>query len=467
MRFHIFGSRTGHRAAALAGRRLLAAMLAALMIVAPVRAQAAGIIHDAEIESLMRDYAAPIFKAAGVGTHNINIHLIGSPVFNAFVIDGSNMFFFTGTLMRSETPNQLIGIIAHETGHIQGKHLARLRNVASQARAAALMLQVLGLLAIGAGAASGAGSNLGDAGTAIAIGGQSIVQRSFLAYQQTEESSADQAAVAYLNATGQSIRGMLETFQRFIDESAGSLSRANPYLQSHPLPQQRIAQLRELAKNSPYFDVTDPPELQLRHDLMRAKLSGFLEPPRTVFNRYPNSDRSLPARYARTIASYFEGGLAPFLPKAEDLITSMPNNPYFHELKGFFLFRSGKATEAVGPFRKAVELAPQEGQIRVQLAQALLAVDARSNATEAIQHLRKALATESKNPVAYRQLAMAYGAVGRIGDADLASAHAYLYEGQVAQAKAMAARAKDKLPPSSNGWLQADDILAFNPPEKK
>ncbi|MGE3627351.1 MAG: M48 family metalloprotease [Hyphomicrobiales bacterium] len=466
MRLLRFASTLGHGAAADAGRRLLAALLCALMIVAPVRAQAAGIIHDAEIESLMRDYAAPIFKAAGVGNHNINIHLIGSPVFNAFVIDGSNMFFFTGTLMKADTPNQVIGIIAHETGHIQGKHLSRLRIAASQARAAALMLQVLGLLAIGAGAAAGAGSDLSEAGTAIAVGGQSMVQRSFLAYQQSEESSADQAAVAYLNATGQSMRGMLETFQRFIDESMGSLSRANPYLQSHPLPQQRIAQLRELAKNSPYFDVMDPPELQLRHDLMRAKLSGFLEPPRTVFNKYPSSDKSLPARYARTIATYFDGGLPPFLPRVDDLIAAMPNNPFFHELKGFFLFRSGKADQAVGPFRKAVELAPKEGQIRVQLAQALLATDARGNATEAIQNLRQAMATESKNPIAYRQLAMAYGAVGRIGDADLASAHAYLYEGRVEQAKAMATRAKEKLSPSSNGWLQADDIIAFIPPKK-
>ncbi|MEC9367600.1 MAG: M48 family metalloprotease, partial [Pseudomonadota bacterium] len=301
-------------------RGAFAAIMVLAMTAIPARAQ--GIIHDAEIETLMRDYATPIFKAAGVGQHNIKIHLIGSPAFNAFVIDGSNMFFFTGTLMRARTPNQLIGIIAHETGHIQGKHLARLRDVASQAKAAALMLQVLGVLAIGAGVASGAGSDLSAAGSGVLLGGQSILQRSFLAYQQTEESSADQAAVAYLNATGQSTKGMLDTFQQFIDEGGGALRNANPYLQSHPLPQQRIAQLRELAAKSPHFDAVDPPELQLRHDLMRAKLSGFLEPPRTVFNRFPRSDQSLPARYARTIATYFDGGLNPFLPPVEGLIAA-------------------------------------------------------------------------------------------------------------------------------------------------
>ena len=83
----------------------------------------------------------------------------------------------------------------------------------------------------------------------------------------------------------------------------------DPYLQTHPMPPQRVAALEAIARASPYWNVKDPPALQLRHDLMRAKLSGFLESQGTVLRRYPLSDHSLPARYARAIATYRHGDL--------------------------------------------------------------------------------------------------------------------------------------------------------------
>lgn len=444
----------------------LALTLMLCVLTAARPALAAGMIRDAEIEGLIRDYATPILRAAGLGRQNIKIHLVNDNSFNAFVVDGQNMFMHVGALLRSDTPNQVIGVLAHETGHIAGGHLSRLRQVVSQARSATLMLRILGIAAIAAGAATGAGSDAGKAGAAILFGGESMAMRSILAYQRAEESAADQAAVSYLNATKQSAKGMLDTFAYFADQGLASVRYVDPYIQSHPMPQQRIAQLRDLARKSPYFDKRDPPELQARHDMMRAKISGFLENPQTVFNKYPKSMQTLPARYARTIALYRQSGLPSFLPQIDALLAEQPDNPYFLEVKGQFLFKSGKPKEAIAPLRRAVSLAPDEGLIRILLAQSLLAEGSNATLDEAIDHLRRALVQENTSATGFRQLANAYARKRQVADAELASAHAYLYEGNLKLAKQQADRARAKFKRGSPSWIKADDIVSFKPPEQ-
>jgi predicted Zn-dependent protease len=238
----------------------------AAALVTTTSAQAQGLVRDAETESLIRLYAKPIFDVAGLGSQGIRIHIVNDRHFNAFVVDGRNMFMHAGTLMNAKTPNQVIGVIAHETGHITGGHLARLRTQVSRAKSAALMLQLLGLAAMAGGALAGA-PGLGQAGMGAAFGGTDAAMRTLLAYRQNEESSADQAAITFLNATKQSGRGMIENFEFMASKLAG-VQGINPYLQSHPMPQQRLTHLRDLVASSPYYNNVDPPELQFRHDLM-------------------------------------------------------------------------------------------------------------------------------------------------------------------------------------------------------
>ncbi len=445
----------------------------AAVLVSSTTADAAGLIRDAETEALIRTYAKPIFDAAGLGSQAIEIHIVNDRSFNAFVVDGHNMFIHAGTLMQAKTPNEVIGVIAHESGHIVGGHLARLRAQLSRAKSAALMLQLLGLAAMAAGAFGGA-PGLGQAGMGVAYGGTDAAMRSVLAYRQNEESSADQAGVRFLNATHQSGRGMLDTFENMSKNLLG-VEGINPYLQTHPLPHQRLVQLRELVTSSPYYNAVDPPELQFRHDLVKAKLYGFLDPPDVLFNRYPQSDQSVPAQYARAIATYRKSGVKAALPLIDALIAGQPNWPYFYEIKGQFLFESGFAAAAVAPLRQAVALAPNEPLIRVMLGQALLGTNDPKLVDEAITDLRTALAREDSSSMGYRQLAAAYGlkadmakAPGAkqqfLAQAELASAEAYFYEGQLRLAKQQAKRAKAGFPDGTPNWLKADDILAFEVP---
>lgn len=458
-----------------APRRLRAGFVGGLAaaLISSTSADAAGLIRDAETESLIRLYAKPIFSAAGLGSQGIRIHIVNDRSFNAFVVDGHNMFMHAGTLMNAKTPNQVIGVIAHESGHITGGHLARLRTQISRAKSAALMLQLLGLAAMVGGVVAGA-PGVGQLGLGAAYGGTDAAMRTVLAYRQNEESSADQAAITFLNATKQSARGMIETFEFMASKLIG-VQGINPYLQSHPMPQQRLVQLRELVTSSPYYDKADPPELQFRHDLMKAKLFGFLDEPETVFNRYPQTDDSLPALYARAIATYRQSGVKVAMPQLDALIAAKPDWPYFYEIKGQFLFESGRPADAVAPLREAVKLSPDEPLLRVMLGQVLLGANDKKLVDEAITNLRTALAREDNSAMGYRQLAAAYArkaeaaqAAGAkkqyMAQAELASAEAYFYEGQLKHAKQQAKRAKAGFIDGTPNWIRADDILAFEVP---
>jgi predicted Zn-dependent protease len=423
------------------------------------------IVRDAETEQLLREYVMPIFRAAGINAKAGQIVLINNRAFNAFVASGQKIFINVGALMDAETPNEIIGVLAHETGHIQGGHLARLRQELTKAK----ILSAIGMLA-GAGAmvgASRAGDQVGGGGTGAMgtfAGSQELVARSLLAYQRTEEQAADQAAVRYLNATGQSAGGMLKTFRRFNDAAIFRSNLLDPYLVSHPLPTERIAQLETLAKKSPHFAKKDSPALQARHDLMRAKLFGFIERPETVGRRYPLRDVSAPARYARAVQAYRSGRLSEALSNIDGLIREQPNNPYFWELKGQALLESGRAREAVEPLRRSVSLAPGAVPIRAMLGHALVAANEPRLLDEAIRELSNASTRDPEYGEAFQHLATAYGRKGNIGMAELASAQAFFNAGDLKNAQTQASRAMQKLPQGSPGYLKAEDIFNYRPP---
>ncbi len=439
---------------------LLSLVLLTSSITASVSASAAGIIRDAETENLIRDYGKPIFRAAGLSTQNIAIHIINDKNFNAFVVDGRNMFIHMGAIMQSQTPNQLIGVMAHEAGHIAGGHLSRLRAHAAKAQTLDLMLKILGGALLIAGGAGG-NADLGKAGQGIFSGSSYQTFRSVNQYRQTEEYAADQAGLSYLNRTKQSAKGMIETFEYFASQAIGSLKYSDPYVLSHPLPRQRINQLKQKAERSPYYNKKDPPELLLRHNMVRAKLIAFTSGPNYVFNRYGNNDKSLPARYARTIATFRSVGLKAFLPQINQLIAEYPKNPYFHELKGQFLLESGNAKASIAPLKKSIALEPENAIIRIMLAQALSQIPNSNHTNEIIRHLKVALVKETRSAIGYRLMATAYAQKKNIALAELASAQAYFYEGKLKLAKNQAARAKLKLKKGSPHWIQADDITSF------
>jgi len=417
------------------------------------------VIRDTEIEQLLRDYATPILKAAGLSKQSIKVVVLGDRTFNAFVMDGRHIFINAGALFDAKTPNEIIGVFAHETGHLAGGHMMKLREQLATAQTASIIAMLAGVGAMVAGARSGSG----DVGMAAIMAPQAAIQRTLLSYVRTQEDQADHAGVKFLTATGQSPRGMVDLFTRLANESLFNTRFIDPYMQSHPLPADRVAALAALAKASPYWDHKDSPELQQRHDMMRAKLSGFMDRPDTVARRYPLGDHSLPARYARAISAYRHSDLRQALVLIDDLIQAQPNNPYFYELKGQALLEGGKPAEAVPALRHAAQLSNNAPLIGIMLAQALIGTNNKATAEEASELLRFAISREPDVPEAYSQLAMAYGRKGDLANADLASAQAAFSRGDIKTARQLASRAKTRLPVGSPGWVRADDIVNVKP----
>jgi predicted Zn-dependent protease len=449
--------------------KLTALATAAALILAPVSAHAEEqkgppVLRDAETEQLLRDYTRPILRAAGLEKQNIQAVIINDGVFNAFVADGRRIFVNYGAIMQSETPNQLIGVLAHETGHLAGGHLAKMREQIAHAQTQMIIAMLLGAGAMAAGSMSGnSNGGMANAGAAMVSAPQELIRRSLLSYQRQQEENADRAGVKFLTATNQSAKGMYETFKRFTNESLFAAHNSDPYVQSHPMPVERVAALAEIARTSPYWEKKDDAALQKRHDMVRAKISAFMERQDTVYRRYPLSDTSLPARYAHAIATYRHGDLRNALAQIDALIQAEPNNPYFYELRGQALLEGGKPAEAIAPLRRAVQLSNNAPLIEMLLGQALVGSDNKAYTEEAIAILRAAVSRETEAPLGYMQLAMAYGRKGDYAEADLASAQAAYLRGDNKTARDLASRAKTRFAVGTPGWVKADDIVTARP----
>lgn len=436
------------------GRWIQCVALAALLTLSNAGlsfAQGRSLIRDAEIEATIRDFAAPLFQAAGLVPDAIDIYIIKDDSLNAFVAGGQNLFIHTGLLMRTKDPLELIGVIAHETGHISGGHLARTSDALSSASTTALVATILGL-----GAAVAAGN--AGAGAAIALGGSNLAERSFLEYSRTQESSADQAGLTFLEQTGQSAEGLVEFLHTLAGQELLSPARRDPYLNTHPLTRDRIASVEAHVERSKFRDTPATADQIARHARMVAKLYGFIKPPAQTFRKYPETDTSLPARYARAIA-YYE---IPDLPKALELtralIKDYPDDPYFNELEGQILFENGRPAEALPAYETAHRLAPKSGQIEVLLSRNLLALNDPKADQKALQHMESAIRTENDWSSAWRELAIAYGRVGRLGDSSLALAEEALIDRRWRDAEGQAKRAQGLLPKGSPAALRALDI---------
>jgi predicted Zn-dependent protease len=452
------------RAASIAAVYAVSTSLAA---VSPAAAQGISFIRDAEIENLLKNYSRPIFKAAGLGSQNITMRIVRHESFNAFVVDGRHVYINSGTLVQAKTPNEVIGVIAHETGHITGGHMAALRGRIARDKTKSLLITILGIGLLVGGAVSGGDSarEAGSAGTGLMLGGNDILMRSLLSERRAQESAADQAGLGYLEATRQSGRGMLLTFENFAQQEYVSATYQDPFVRSHPVATERLARLRENVAKSPYANVKDSPQLQLRHDLIRAKISGYLDRSQVVGNAYPRNDNSLPARYARAIANNCSGKCTNAIGEVDALIREKPDNPYFWELKGNLYYWNGKYAQSVPPLRKALQLAGGgEPLMQAELAQSLLATEDASKLDEAIALLRRSIVLDDGYSTAHHQLAKALYKKGFYPQADLAAAQAHFVEGNVKQAQIFAKRALAKLPRGSPEWIRAEDIVNYKTP---
>ena len=428
----------------------LAACALLLGTVNPANARGISLIRDAEIEHNIHQIAAPLFAAAGLDASAVRIHLVNDRALNAFVAGGQRIFINTGLLLTVENASEISGVIAHETGHISGGHLARTHDAIRDASAASILSTVLG--------AAVALGGQGRAGSAIIAGGQTVAQRNFLKYTRTQESAADQAAVKFLAAVDMTAEGLYVFLDRIGDQEALARSRQDPYVRSHPLTRDRLRFLRNQIERSRASGTSPEPLTKAELVRMQAKIRGFLESPQKALRRYPESDHSVPAKYARAAALHRLGRTDEALREANDLVAYKPNDAFFNELKGQILFESGRVRQAVSPYQTAVEIRTNSPLLRLGLAQAQIATDDPSLLPKAVKHLEEATRRDKRIPLAWRQLAIALGRNGDIGKSSLASAEYNLLIGHPRDSARFAAKAENLLSPGTPSHLRAQDL---------
>jgi predicted Zn-dependent protease len=430
-----------------------------------VRAQTAGaagalpgLVRDTEIEEILHRDCDPVFAAAGLNPKETRIDVIQGEM-NAVTFSGREMGITTDLILRADTPNEIIGVMAHETGHAAGGHTVRGQGEMQHAAMVPFLLTLgLGVLAAVAGAPG--------AGAALATSSQYFATLGALGYSREQEARADQAAITYLNRAHESARGVVDFFDNFRYEEVFEEARRFPYFQSHPISSERIELMRRRAEEQPDYNKVDGPAAVAEHAIMKAKLFGFIQPPQQTFVTYKENDLSFPARYARAIAYYKETETEKAISLIDGLLHDYPDNPYLWELKGQVYFEAGRAPEAEKAHRRSVELKPGAPLLQINLAQAILAQEDGKRADEAIAHLRLALAREGDNAIAWEQMAQAYDAKGEGGDARLAAAEARYAIGDMTQARVFALRARELLSRDTPEWRRATDIILTSNPTR-
>ena len=411
-------------------------------------AHAASLIRDTETEAVVRKIADPIFAAARLDPDSIDIYLINDPKLNAFVAGGQNLFINTGLILHADKPEELAGVIAHETGHIAGGHLSRM----AQAQQKAGIPLVAGMLLGAAAAVAGAP----ELGTALMAGGATVGQRGLLKFSRAQEQAADQAAVTYLGAMHMSPEGLLEFFHVLDTENLRISADGNEYLRTHPLTQDRITFLQEQVAKSPYNDRKTAPALVAAYQRVAAKLDGFLNDPAQVIDRR-RSD-SVPDRYARAIAYY----RVPEVPKAlalmDGLIKDYPNDPYFYEMKAQILFENGRIEESIPPGREALRYRPDSALIRLALARSLLETGDDKDVPEAAALLREVVRLEPDSPGAWRFLGVAEGRLGNEGASAMALTEQAVLVGNRKDAQLYLRRAEQYVGPDNPDFLRLQDL---------
>ncbi len=429
----------------------------------PVLAQDISLIRDTEIERVMRGYEEPILVAAGIDPNTVKLYLVDDSSINAFATqspiagDEEDIFVNTGTFLQLKTPNQIIGILAHETGHIAGGHMLRSEAAIRKASIPMLIGLVVGIAAMAAGA--------GSAGMGAIMMGQEAGLSNFLQFSRAQEATADQMGQKFLLKTHQSGNGMVEVFEKFADESARAGAYNHDFISDHPADRERVDLLQREADASPYRDKPDSPETVREFHMIQAKLAGYLSRPDDVLQRYPLTDQSEEAHYARAMAYFRQPDLKLAQEEINTLIKQEPNNPYFWEVLGQIHVDMGQPQKGVAPYQKSVDLMPSAPLLRIDLAAAQLATENPAFTKPALENLKAALDQDNTNTFGWYEMAQAYSDAGNKPMADLSTAELHYQGGDMVGAVHFAGVASKVLPKGSTDWQRANDILAAAGPQ--
>ncbi len=409
------------------------------------------VLSDTEIGATLNAYARPLLQAGGLQPGSVAINMVVDDSMNAFATQGNNIYFHTGLLLRAKNANEVIGVMAHEIGHIAGGHVVMVASDTAGPTAITLLAALLGL-------AAGIASGNPEVGMALLMGGQRAAIGEYLSFSRGQESRADQFALKALADSHQSAKGLHDFFERLSGEERLITSNQDPYVRTHPLNRDRMATIDAAMQSSPFTAQALDPELERQHRRMLAKLFAFLKPQITTLQRYPESDKSIEGRYARAIAYYRRGQFDQALPLVDGLLTDAPQDPYFWQIKGDMQLSRSHVEEAIEAYREAIKFLPNAPEILTALAHASVESGKPEYAPEAQAALRSALAIDPENPGAWDMLARSYAQSDNTGMSAYAAAERAILLGQFGDVARYSNQAEKLLAKDTPTWYRLQDI---------
>jgi predicted Zn-dependent protease len=423
-------------------------LLTLLLLIFSFSANAISIISDEETESYLEDILTPIYKSANIPFKRENIHIIKDDSLNAFVGDKNHMFVHTGTLLKASNTNEIEGVLAHETGHILGGHILRLKIKIKDIQKASLASLVA---AAGAAAVSGRG----DTAIAIVLGAQSSAINAMSSYQITEERAADETAVSLLSNQNKSIQGLKNFMEKIRAENRLQGIEETPYFRTHPITTERISFFNDKLKNEK--NPSNNQNLDKRLKRIQAKLFAYLSPTQKVLNKYPLTDTSIEATIAHAIFYMRQKNLNASNKYIDKLLSIEPENPYFWEIKAQNLFENNAPKESIKAYKKALDLKPTSNLYKISYAEAILrSSPTRKDLLPLIQLLEHANRNQTE-PIAFHLLGEVYA---KLGDENTSNYFVAEYNSAIGNQelarKQLAKALKNELP--SHIKLRAQDL---------
>lgn len=406
-------------------------------------------IRDAEIESLMRDIIEPIFKVAGLNHRDLKLYIIADPRINAAASVDNSIFINTGLITNADSIDEVIGVLAHETGHIALGHVVRTMDTLKKASLLSLAGFVLGLAA----AIGGAGP---DAVMGGMMAGQSMAMGMYFHYSQGQEASADQAAIRYLHQLNWTNEGLESFMSKLASDELRAIERRTAYARTHPLSSDRVEMIHNTVKNKPRGDAI-PKGIKDKFDRIKTKIEAYMTPPPTVLMRYPERRQDTLAKYARAIAHYRQSDLQGSLKELNQLIAAAPKDGFLYDLRGQIYFELGHLEPAFQDYKKAVAIHGENSLIRLAYAQVALE-SGHASLQSVLKDVFFVLNHEPKNATAWQFLAIIYGRLNRIDLAAMALAEKELAMAEPDRALRQAKRALT-LTKSHQVKIRAKDII--------
>ena len=425
-----------------------------------IKAQNLNLIQDAEIELYIRDWIEPILKVAGLNPNAVNVYIVNDKTINAFVAGGQNIFINTGLILKAKEVDGLIGVLAHEIGHIAGGHLNRTINSMKKAQKTVTIATIITAGLMAASKAAGLDTPAGLA--KLATLGPTIAERNFYKNTRQNEKFADAAAIKYMTAVNRSCIPLAKLLKNLGKQELLHENRQDPYLRTHPISQERIYEIMEASENIEINKIDNSSIDEIKYKRIVAKIIAFTNNPGKTLLLYPKTSSEIDARYARAIAYLRLPDLDKGIKEINDLINLNKNDPFFPEVLGQMLFENGQIFKSIEQLQISSNLLPNNPIILLSLARSQVEYGKEKENNEAISNLKIILKAIPRNIAAWKLLSIAEARNNNIGEAQLASAEAYFLLGEYSLSIQFAEKARISFKKSSPSDIRALDIIFFS-----